>query len=56
MRLYEFIDETAIKLSGASDKAKAWIKKIYDLYLADLAEQSCDAIRRVRRRPTVCYV
>lgn len=32
MRLYEFIDETAIKLSGSSDKAKAWIKKIYDLY------------------------
>jgi len=32
MRLYEFIDETAIKLSGTSDKAKAWIKKIYDLY------------------------
>ena len=32
MRLYEFIDETAIKLSGASDKAKAWIKKVYDLY------------------------
>jgi hypothetical protein len=32
MRLYEFIDETAIKLSGSSDKAKAWIKKVYDLY------------------------
>jgi hypothetical protein len=33
MRLYEFIDETVIKLSGAlASEAKAWIKKVYDLY------------------------